>query len=54
MIILILKVLGMWSVGAMAGGLALGAVNGKGEQARKDEFLTRVFASLEMIQCSRS
>jgi hypothetical protein len=44
----------MWSVGDMAGSLALGGVTGKREQARKDEFLTRVFASLEMIQCSRS
>jgi hypothetical protein len=54
MLNLILKVLAMWSVGAVTGGLVLGAVIRKGEQARKDEFLTSVFASLEMIQSSRS
>jgi hypothetical protein len=54
MLILILKILGMWSGAAVVGGLALGAVIGKGEQVRRDEFLTNVFASLEMMQSSRS
>jgi hypothetical protein len=53
-LILILKVLGMWSVTAVVGGLALGAIIAKGEQVRRDEFLTNVFASLEMMQSSRS
>ena len=53
MLILILKVMAMWSVGAVLGGLCLGAAIGRGERARKDEFLTSVFASLENMQGSR-
>ena len=54
MLILILKVMAMWSLAAIAGGLCLGAAIGRGEQARKDEFLTSVFASLENMQGFRS
>jgi hypothetical protein len=54
MLILILKILGMWSTAAIVGGLALGALISRGEQVRKDEYLTTVFASLEILQSSRS
>jgi hypothetical protein len=54
MLILILKIMAMWSLAAVAGGLCLGAAIGRGEQARKDEFLTSVFASLENMQGFRS
>jgi hypothetical protein len=53
MLILILKVLAMWSLIAVVVGLALGAAIGRGEQVRKDEFLTTVFAALETMQGSR-
>jgi hypothetical protein len=52
--ILILKVLAMWSLVAMVAGLSLGAAIRRGERARKDEFLSCVFASLETLQGSRS
>lgn len=52
--ILILKVLAMWSLVAMVAGLGLGAAIRRGERARKDEFLSCVFATLETLQASRS
>jgi hypothetical protein len=54
MSILILKVLGMWSLVAVVAGLALGAAIRRGERVRKDEFLSCVFASLETMRASRS
>lgn len=52
--ILILKVLGTWSLIAMVAGLGLGAAIQKGERTRKDEFLSCIFATLENLQASRS
>jgi hypothetical protein len=52
--ILILKVFAMWSLVAMVAGLGLGAAIRRGERARKDEFLSCVFATLETLQASRS
>lgn len=52
--ILILKVLGAWSLVAIVAGLALGAAISRGERVRRDEFLSCVFASLENMQASRS
>jgi hypothetical protein len=53
MAILILEVLGSWSLLAVATGLGLGAAIARGERVRKDEFLSYVFASLETMQASR-
>ena len=52
--ILILKVLTMWSLFALVTGLSLAAAIRRGERVRKDEFLSRIFASLETLQASRS
>lgn len=52
--ILVLKVLAMWSLLAAVTGLSLGAAIRRGEQVRKDEFLSYVFASLESLETSRS
>jgi hypothetical protein len=52
--ILILKVLASWSLLAMAAGLVLGAAIRRGEQVRKDEFLSCVFATVETLQAYRS
>jgi hypothetical protein len=52
--LLILKVLGMWSLAAIVAGLVLGAAIARGERVRKEEFLSCVFASLETMQASRS
>ena len=51
--ILILKVLAMWSLVALVAGLSLGAAIRRGERARKEEFLSYVFACLETSQDSR-
>jgi hypothetical protein len=52
--ILILKVLVTWALVAMVTGLSLGAAIRRGERVRKDEFLSRVFASLDTLQAYRS
>jgi hypothetical protein len=52
--ILILKVLAAWTLVAVATGFSLAAAIRRGERIRKEEFLTCVFASLEMLQASRS
>ena len=44
----------MWSLVALVAGLGLGALIRRGERARKDEFLSCVFATLETLQASRS
>jgi hypothetical protein len=54
MTFLILKVLAMWSLLALVTGLGLGAAIRRSERARKDEFLSRLFASLEATQASQS
>jgi len=54
MFILLLKVFATWSVVAMVAGFGLGAVIRKGDQVRKDVFVTCVFSSLEAMQASRS
>jgi hypothetical protein len=54
MLILILKILVMWSLVAIVAGLGLGAAIRRGERVRKDEFLSSVFASLETMQGFRS
>jgi len=51
--ILILKVYVMWSLVALAAGLSLGAAIRRGDRARKDVFLSCVFASLETLQTYR-
>lgn len=48
--VMILKILGMWSLVAIAAGLSLGAAIRRGERARKEQFLSYVFASLETSQ----
>jgi len=50
---LILKVLVIWSFVALVTGLGLGAAIRRGERVRKDEFLSCVLASLEVLQASR-
>jgi hypothetical protein len=52
--VLILKILGMWSLVAIVAGLSLGAAIRRGERARKEQFLSYIFASLETSQGSRS
>jgi hypothetical protein len=54
MLILILKILAMWSLVAIVAALGLGAAISRGERVRKDEFLSSVFASLETMQGFRS
>jgi hypothetical protein len=54
MMILILKVLVTWALVAVATGFSLAAAIRRGERVRKDEFLTCVFASIEILQASRS
>jgi hypothetical protein len=54
MAILILEVLGSWSLLAVVAGLGLGAAIARGERVRRDEFLSYVFASLETLQAYRS
>jgi hypothetical protein len=54
MFILLLKVLATWSFVAMVTGFVLGAAIRKGDQVRKDIFLSSVFSSLEALQTSRS
>jgi len=51
--ILILKVLATWSLIGTIAGLSLGFAIRKGDQVRKDVFLSSVFASLETQQDSR-
>ncbi|HEY2646961.1 MAG TPA: hypothetical protein VGI34_08290 [Candidatus Acidoferrales bacterium] len=52
--ILLLKVLATWSLIATVTGFVFGAAIRKGDQARKDVFLSCVFSSLEALQGSRS
>jgi hypothetical protein len=52
--ILILKILVSWSIVAMVMGFFLGAAISRGEQVRRDEFLSCVFATLESLQTTRS
>jgi hypothetical protein len=52
--VLVLKIFAMWSLISLVAGLALGAAIRRGERARKDAFLSCVFASLEILQESRS
>jgi hypothetical protein len=54
MLMILLKVLATWSLLAMATGFVLGAAIRKGDQIRKDVFLSSVFSSLEALQASRS
>jgi hypothetical protein len=54
MAILILEVLGSWSLLAVVAGLGLGAAIARGERVRRDEFLSYVFASLETLPAYRS
>ena len=48
--ILILKVLAMWSFMALVVGMFLGAAIRKGDEVRKDVFLSCVFSSIEELQ----
>jgi hypothetical protein len=52
--VLALEVLAIWLLVSLVAGLALGAVIRKGERARKDEFWSWVFATIEILQGSRS
>jgi hypothetical protein len=53
MVILILKILAIWSVAAFIAGLGLGLIIRRSERVRHDEFLSCVFASLEAMHTSR-
>jgi hypothetical protein len=53
MVILVLKILTIWSALAFVTGLGLGAAIQRSDRIRKDEFLTRVFAIAEALQTSR-
>jgi hypothetical protein len=53
-VILMLEVLGTWSVVALVAGLGLGAAIARGERVRREEFLACVFASLETMQALRN
>lgn len=50
---LLLEILAIWGVAALVAAFGLGAAIRKGEQARKDEFLSSVFASVEALQSFR-
>lgn len=52
--VLILKVLTTWLVVALVAGFGLGAAIRRGERLRRDEFLSRVFATLETTQAFRN
>jgi len=52
--ILILKIMGSWSLVALVGGLCMGAIIRRGDRVRKDEFLSCVFATLENLEAYRS
>ncbi|HEV2521765.1 MAG TPA: hypothetical protein VGT24_05230 [Candidatus Acidoferrales bacterium] len=51
--ILLLEILAIWALVAVIAAFGLGAVIGRGERIRKDEFLCFVFASLEALHASR-
>jgi hypothetical protein len=51
-LVLLLKIFGTWSAVAVVTGLSLGAMISRGERARKEEFLSYIFSSLESIQAS--
>jgi len=51
--ILAIEILGIWSLVAVATGLALGATIRKGERIHKDEFLSCLFSTIEAMQASR-
>ena len=53
MSILLLKILAVWAWIALVAAFGLGAAIRRCERVRKDEFLSRVFASLEALQASR-
>ena len=52
--VLFLKLLVTWLFVAVVVGFSLGAVIRRGEQIRKDEFLTYLLASIEALQASQS
>ena len=52
--ILVLKILGLWSALALVSGLVLGAAIERGNRVRRNVFVSCVFASLEILQGSRS
>jgi hypothetical protein len=54
MAILLFKILASWSAIAIVTGFALGMVIRRSDRARKDVFLTCVFAYLETLQTSGS
>jgi hypothetical protein len=54
MAILVLKIVAMWLLLAMAVGFSAGAAIRRGEQIRKDEVLSYIFASIEALQASQS
>ncbi|HLJ22968.1 MAG TPA: hypothetical protein VKT71_02595 [Candidatus Acidoferrales bacterium] len=50
MAVIILELFGTWSLVAVVMGLGLGALIGRGERARRDQFLSYVFATVESMQ----
>lgn len=50
MAVIILELFGTWSLVAVVTGLGLGALIGRGERARRDQFLAYVFATVESLQ----
>jgi hypothetical protein len=52
--ILVLRLISIWLLLAVVVGFGVGAAIRRGEQIRKDEFLSYVFASIEALQASQS
>ena len=50
MAVIILELFGTWSLVAVVMGLGLGALIGRGERARRDQFLSYIFATVEAMQ----
>jgi hypothetical protein len=53
MVVLILKVIAIWTVTGLVACLALGAVIRRADRVRKDKFLNCVFESLESLRTFR-
>jgi hypothetical protein len=51
--ILAVEIFVVWSVVALLAGLAVGAVIGKADRIRKDEFLSALFSNLANLPTSR-
>jgi hypothetical protein len=54
MVLLVAKILLVWSAMSVATGFSLGAAIGRGTQIHKEEFLSQLFACIEALQASQS